>query len=73
VAWRVLVDRDRCVGSGNCVFWASATFDLADDGVSVVLDPPGDGLDVITVAVEGCPTRAISITPPADGAAGAGG
>jgi ferredoxin len=65
--WRVTIDADRCVGSGNCVFWAPATFELDDDGVSAVLDPPDDDLERITVAVEGCPTRAISIIRPAAG------
>ncbi len=71
--WHVRIDRDRCVGSGNCVFWAPATFDLADDGISVVLDPAGDGLDRIRVAAEGCPTRAISVVTPTAGPPGAEG
>ncbi len=29
---RIEIDRDKCVGSGNCVFWAPGTFDLDDDG-----------------------------------------
>jgi ferredoxin len=70
--WRVTIDADRCVGSGNCVFWAPATFELADDGVSVVLDPPGDDLERVTVAAEGCPTRAISVTRPTAGDTGTG-
>ncbi len=58
---RIEIDRDACVGSGNCVFWAPATFDLGDDGVSVVIDPTGDTVDRIRVAAEGCPARAISV------------
>ena len=34
----VKIDWDRCMGSGNCVFWAPETFDLSDDGHAVVLD-----------------------------------
>ena len=56
---RIVIDRDRCVGSGNCLYWAPATFDLGDDGISVVVDPQGDDDDRIRVAVEGCPTRAL--------------
>ncbi len=67
---RVSVDRDRCVGSGNCVFWAPATFVLGDDAVSVVLDPPGDAVDRIVVAAEGCPTRAISVSSEGYGTSG---
>lgn len=58
---RVAVDRERCVGSGNCLFWAPGTFDLDDDGVAVVIDPAGEEAERIAVAAEGCPTRAISV------------
>ncbi len=55
------VDRERCIGSGNCVYWAPATFDLDDEGKSVVIDPEGDPPDTITNAIDGCPTRALSL------------
>ncbi len=58
---RIVIDRDRCVGSGNCLYWAPGTFDLGDDGISVVVDPAGDDEERIRVAAEGCPTRAITI------------
>ena len=58
---RIVIDRERCVGSGNCLYWAPGTFDLDDDGISVVVDPAGDNEDRIRVAAEGCPTRAISV------------
>jgi ferredoxin len=61
VALRIVVDRDRCVGSGNCLYWAPGTFDLDDDGVSTVVDPQGDDEERIRVAAEGCPTRSISV------------
>jgi len=67
---RIVIDRERCVGSGNCLYWAPGTFDLGDDGVSVVVDPEGDDEERIRVAAEGCPTRAITVenrTGPAEG------
>ena len=60
-AIRIVVDRERCMGSGNCLYWAPGTFDLGDDGVAVVIDPSGKDADRIAVAAEGCPTRAISL------------
>ena len=60
-ARRITIDRDRCIGSGNCGFWAPSTFDLDDDGVAVVVDPAGDGDDTVRNAVDGCPTRAIAV------------
>jgi ferredoxin len=58
---RVVVDRDRCIGSGNCVYWAPETFELDDEGLSVPADPAVDTLAVLRVAAEGCPTRAITV------------
>jgi ferredoxin len=58
---RVVVDRDRCIGSGNCSFYAPNTFDLDDELKSVVIDPAGDDPGDVRAAVEGCPVNAISI------------
>ena len=58
---RIVIDQDKCVGTGNCVYWAPETFDLDDEGQSKVLDPPGDDENRIRVAAEGCPMRAISV------------
>ncbi|MHB1712089.1 MAG: ferredoxin [Acidimicrobiales bacterium] len=59
----ILIDRDRCMGSGNCVFWAPRIFELDDGGLSVVVDPEGDEEAKAYLAEEGCPTRAISVRP----------
>ncbi len=69
---RVTVDRDRCIGSGNCVYWAPASFELDDEGLSVPTDPAADTLETLRVAVDGCPTRAITLDVVED-AAGDGG
>ncbi len=58
---RIEVDRDRCMGSGNCAFHAPATFDLDDDLKVVVLDPDGDPEEKVRIAVEGCPTAALRV------------
>jgi ferredoxin len=58
---RIVVDRDRCIGSGNCSFYAPNTFDLDDELKSVVVDPEGDDDGDLRAAVEGCPTNAIRI------------
>lgn len=57
---RLSVDRDRCMGSGQCTFYAPATFDLDDDSIAIVVDDHGDGDDKILMAIEVCPTRAIA-------------
>lgn len=58
----IRIDGSRCMGSGNCAFWAPGTFDLGDDGIAVVLDPSGDAEDRIVNAAKGCPTQAIFVT-----------
>ena len=49
------------MGSGNCAFHAPNTFDLDDDMIAVVVDPAGDPEDKVRLAVDGCPTLALSI------------
>ena len=58
---RIVVDRERCIGSGNCSFYAPNTFELDDELKSVVVDPGGDDPADARAAVEGCPVNAISI------------
>ena len=57
----VRIDNQACMGSGNCAYWAPGTFDLADEGHAVVLDPGATGEDRLQVAAEGCPVGAISL------------
>ncbi len=57
----IVVDRERCIGSGNCSFYAPSTFELDDGLKSVVVDPGGDDPTDVRAAVEGCPVNAISI------------
>ena len=57
----IRIDRELCMGSGNCSFWAPAVFDLDDDGIAVVLDPNAQPEDKIVLAAQGCPTQAISV------------
>ncbi|MCU0273414.1 MAG: ferredoxin [Acidimicrobiales bacterium] len=58
---RITIDRDRCMGSGSCGFYAPATFDLDDALKAVVVDPAGDPAERIRMAAESCPTNAITI------------
>jgi ferredoxin len=59
---RVSVDRDRCIGAGNCALFAPAVFDQEpDDAVVVLLDPsPPDALRAaVQEAVDRCPAAVI--------------
>jgi ferredoxin len=58
----VAVDRDRCVGSGNCEFWAPAVFSVSDEGYASVVGDAAEHAEVAALAAEHCPTEAISLT-----------
>jgi ferredoxin len=60
---RVEVDRDLCMGSGNCSYWAPEVFDLDDEGIAIVIADPSAHPERVALAVEGCPTAALSIHP----------
>jgi ferredoxin len=57
----VEIDRDVCMGSGNCVYEAPGVFELDDDGVARVLDPAAAPEDKIVDAARKCPTGAITV------------
>ncbi len=59
----VVIDRETCMGLGVCVHLAPATFTQDADTKAVLLDPPGDPVDDIESAVEGCPSGALSLVP----------
>ena len=57
----VVIDRDACMGSGNCLFWAPGVFDLDDDGVAIVRGPFAGHEDEVRLAAVNCPTSAIRV------------
>lgn len=61
MALEISIDREKCMGSGNCIFWAPGVFDLDDDGISTVVDQSGAPEEKIVLAAQGCPTQAISV------------
>jgi ferredoxin len=60
---RVLVDRERCVGSGVCESLVPEVFEIDDDGVLQVHreEPAPDDLDGVRDAVQSCPARALAL------------
>jgi len=57
----IQIDRQKCMGTGLCVVYASATFAHDADTKAVVTDPTGDSPDDIQNAIEACPTGAITL------------
>lgn len=60
---RIVVDRTRCTGLGMCEAEAPDVFEVQDDGTLVILnETPGEDLrEAVELAVDGCPTEALSI------------
>ena len=56
---RIEVDRDLCIGSGDCVASQPDVFVLDDEGKAVVLDPDSADTDDIVEAATNCPVTAI--------------
>ena len=56
-----MVDRDACMGSGNCVYWAPAVFKLDQDGIAFVDGDVAGSEELVELALTNCPTSAISL------------
>jgi ferredoxin len=61
VADEEAIDRDACMGSGNCVFWAPTVFSLDDDSIAIVVGNATGHEDEVREAASQCPTSAIRI------------
>ena len=61
------VDRNLCVGAGNCVAIAPEVFAMDDEDMAVVVNPKGTDEDTIWKAAESCPMDAIILEDEATG------
>jgi ferredoxin len=58
---KVSVDKETCIGSGNCEASCPNVFEVVDGVFNVKVNPvPVDEQDCAENAVSGCPTGAIS-------------
>ena len=57
--YRIKVDRNLCIGAASCVALAMKTFALDSENKAVISDEDGDGAEMIRLAAESCPTKAI--------------
>lgn len=61
VPYKIVIDRDECIGEGTCVDCAPNTFEMDDEDVSVVSNPTGDADDDILAAAQDCPQECIKL------------
>ena len=58
---RIEVDRDLCIGSGDCVASEPDVFALDDEGKAIVLDPDAALTEDVVEAARNCPVTAIFV------------
>ena len=58
---KVKVDRDLCIGVGNCAAFAPTVFALDGENKAVVLDPASVDEKTLIEAAESCPEVAIIV------------
>lgn len=58
---RVEVDRELCIGSGNCVHLSRGAIELDDEGVASVVDGSVATSAQLRQAGRSCPTGAIAV------------
>ncbi|MFJ7204240.1 ferredoxin [Streptomyces sp. NPDC098789] len=65
VAHRIDIDKDVCIGAGQCALTAPGVFTQDDDGLSELLPgkEDGDGSALVREAARACPVGAIAVRP----------
>lgn len=61
---KILIDRDRCEGHGQCVAAAPDVFDLDDDGIAIMKTSEPlteDPAKQAAAAAEVCPVAALTL------------
>ena len=57
----VVIDRERCIGSQNCVHHMPLMFEIDDEGLAVII-PGAQATDAqLDLVVRDCPTEAIQL------------
>jgi ferredoxin len=57
----VIIDRDRCIGSQNCVHHLPAMFQIDDEGLAVTISNREASAAELDIVVRDCPTEAIQL------------
>jgi len=57
--YKIKIDRNLCIGAASCVALAPGTFALDSENKAIILEGEGDVPDLIKLAAESCPTKAI--------------
>ena len=58
---KISVDKDLCIGCGNCAATATEYFELTDGLAESIKDCPEADTDLIQETIDNCPGGAISL------------
>ena len=58
---RIRIDRELCVGFGDCIEAAPDAFKLDDAGIVVFVDPDAVARELLISASDTCPVDAITV------------
>lgn len=61
MAYRIVIDRQKCQGIGACVGAAPDVFEIDSAGKATVINKEGADDEVILQAAEACPLEAITL------------
>lgn len=61
MAYKIVVDRNKCQGIGACVSAAPDVFDIDSEGKAVVINSGKTDEDTVLAAAEACPLEAITL------------
>ena len=59
--WKITVNKNKCIASGDCVETAPSVFRLGNDGKSEVANENGGSEGTILAAARSCPVKAITV------------
>jgi len=59
--YKVVIDKNKCIGSGSCVDLANLTFRIGTDGKVELIDQDGNSDEEKLLAAQSCPMIAIKI------------
>jgi len=59
---RIVIDEPKCIGCGTCPALAPKSFKMNDEtNKAEAINPPGDDENTVKMAVDSCPTGAITV------------
>lgn len=61
MAYKIVIDRNLCIGAASCIAIAPKTFKLDNEAKAILLPLPNDEDKVILDGAKSCPTNAITI------------